>query len=206
MQIHGLGQLTMALPRRSFSQRDISTMLGYNVGRSAERKTHWLGNDMTVVGKQLHQIGVIHSPYKEQKEAPFQGRYARDESTLEVFEGYDPGLLHIEQCSHIIVLYLQDRADREVLQTRTPWGPEIHGVFATRSPNRPNPIGFCVVELLERDGRFLRVRGLDALEGSPLIDIKPYSSEVDSVQDAVIGWHKRRDLKPRKCRDQGTEV
>ena len=170
----------------------------YNANMFAVRRTYWLGNDMALVVGQLHQIGVIHSPYKERKEAPFQGKYARDESTLEVFEEYDPALLHIEQCSHIIVLYLQDKANREVLQTRTPWGPEIHGVFATRSPNRPNPIGFCVVELLECDGRFLRVRGLDALEGSPLIDIKPYSSEVDSVQDAVIGWHKRRDLKPRK--------
>lgn len=69
-------------------------------------------------------------------------------------------------------------------------------MFATRSPNRPNPIGLCVVELLKRDGPFLKVRGMDAVEGSPLIDVKPYSFEVDSVQDAVIGWHERRDRKP----------
>jgi len=136
------------------------------------------------------QIGVVHSPYREPKDAPFQGKHANDESTLEIFEDFEPGLLDIDRCSHLIVLYWQDRADRNILRTRTPWGPEIHGVFATRSPNRPNPIGLCVVELLKRDGPFLKVRGMDALKGSPLIDIKPYSPEVDSVQDAVIGWRK----------------
>jgi formylmethanofuran dehydrogenase subunit E len=139
----------------------------------------------------LVQIGIVHSPYVERKEAPSQGRHANEESTLEVFDDYEPALLDIDQCSHLIVLYWQDRADRNVLRTRTPWGPEIHGVFATRSPNRPNPIGLCVVELLERDGPLLRVRGMDALEGSPLIDIKPYSPETDCVQDAVIAWPER---------------
>ena len=144
----------------------------------------------------LRQIGVVHSPYGEPKDAPFQGKHANDESTLEVFESYEPALLDTDRCSHLIVLYWQDRADRNVLQSCTPWGPEVHGVFATRSPNRPNPIGLCMVELLGRDGPFLKVRGMDALEGSPLIDVKPYSSEVDSVQDAIIGWHDERDLRP----------
>jgi formylmethanofuran dehydrogenase subunit E len=139
----------------------------------------------------LIQIGVVHSPYREPKDAPFQGKHANGESTLEVFEDYEPALLDIDQCSHLIVLYWQDRADRDVLRTRTPWGPEVHGVFATRSPNRPNPIGHCVVELLQRNGPFLKVRGMDALEGSPLIDIKPYSAELDCVQDAVVGWRQR---------------
>jgi tRNA-Thr(GGU) m(6)t(6)A37 methyltransferase TsaA len=139
----------------------------------------------------LKQIGVVHSPYRKRKDAPFQGKHVNDESTLEVFEDYEPVLLDIDRCSHLIVLYWQDRGDRNVLRTRTPWGPEIHGVFATGSPNRSNPIGLCVVELLKRDGPFLKVRGMDALEESPLIDIKPYSSEVDCVQDVVIGWPKR---------------
>ena len=141
----------------------------------------------------LKQIDVVHSPYREPKNAPFQGNHANDESTLEVFEDYEPALLDIDCCSHLIVLYWQDRADRNTLHTRTPWGPEIHGVFATRSPNHPNPIGLCVVELLKRDGPFLKVSGMDALEGSPLIDIKLYSSEIDCVQDAVIGWREKYD-------------
>jgi tRNA-Thr(GGU) m(6)t(6)A37 methyltransferase TsaA len=148
------------------------------------------GNIKLEVGN-LRQIGVVHSPYREPKEAPFQGKHANDESMLEIFDDYEPALLDIDQCSHLIVLYWQDRADRKVLHTLTPWGPKPHGVFATRSPNRPNPIGLCVVELLKRDGPSLKVKGMDALEGSPLIDIKPYSAEVDCVQDAVIGWLKR---------------
>ena len=146
----------------------------------------------------LRQIGVVHSPYGELQDTPFQGKHANDESTLEVFDDYELGLLDVDHCSHLIVLYWQDRADRSILQCRTPWGPEIHGVFATRSPNRPNPIGMCVVDLLERRGRFLRVRCMDAIDGSPLIDIKPYSSEVDCVQGASIGWHKKADLKPEQ--------
>ena len=142
----------------------------------------------------LRWIGVVHSHYKERKDAPPQGRHTDDESTLEVFEAYESGLLDVEQCSHLIVLYWQDRADRNVLQTPTRWGPEVHGVFATRSPNRPNPIGVCVVDLVERRGRFLKVRGMDALDGSALIDIKPYS-QLDCIQDSQIGWHKRQDHK-----------
>lgn len=142
---------------------------------------------------QLKPIGVIHSPYKEKKGTPFQGRHEKTECTIEVFEEYEPGLLDIDTCSHLIVLYWQDRSDRSILQTKTPWGPEIHGVFGTRSPNRPNPIGLCVVDLLVRNGLFLKVNGLDALDGSPLIDIKPYSADIDSFPHARIGWRKREN-------------
>jgi len=141
------------------------------------------------IGK-LRQIGVVRSPYKTRKDAPFQGRHTEDIATLEIFEEYEPGLLDIEDCSHLIVLYWLDRGNRSVLKTRTPWGPKVHGVFATRSPNRPNPIGFCVADLVERNGRFLKVRGLDALDGSPLIDIKPYS-RLDAVHDSRIAWRDR---------------
>jgi formylmethanofuran dehydrogenase subunit E len=145
----------------------------------------------------LEQIGQVHSPYKNKKEAPFQGRHEMKESTVEVFEDYEPGLLHIETCSHIFVLYWQHMSNREVLQTKTPWGPDTHGVFATRSPNRPNPIGLCIVELLERKGRFLKVKGMDALDGSPVIDIKPYASSLDAVQNARIGWRKDQGFERR---------
>jgi tRNA-Thr(GGU) m(6)t(6)A37 methyltransferase TsaA len=144
----------------------------------------------------LQPIGVIHSPYKEKKGTPYQGRHENNECTIEVFEEYEPGLLDIDRCTHLYVLYWQDRSDRRILQTRTPWGPEIHGVFSTRSPNRPNPIGLCVVDLLERDGRVVKVRGLDALDGSPLIDIKPYSASLDSFPNARIGWRQEQE---RKC-------
>jgi len=146
----------------------------------------------------LKPIGVIHSPYKVRGDAPFQGRHQDDLSTLEVFEEFEPGLKDIERCSHLIVLYLQHRGDRDRLRTKTPWGPEIRGVFATRSPNRPNLIGLCTVKLVERSGRLVTVKWLDALDGSPLLDIKPYSPNVDSVPDAEIGWHRERDIKRRE--------
>jgi tRNA (adenine37-N6)-methyltransferase len=79
-----------------------------------------------------------------------------------------------------------------MLKTRTPWGPEIRGVFATRSPDRPNPIGLCVVDLVEVKGRLVKVVGMDAVDGSPLIDLKPYSSLLDTVRGAVIGWREQK--------------
>ena len=85
----------------------------------------------------LNQIGVIHSSYQEKKDAPFQGRHEMNESTIELFEEYESGLLDVERCTHLHVIYWQDKGDRNTLQTKTPWGPEIHGVFSTRSPNRP---------------------------------------------------------------------
>ena len=136
------------------------------------------------------QVGIIHSPYKEKKDAPSQGRHEMTNCTIEIFESYEPALLDIDRCSHLYVLYWQDKGDRETLQTKTPWGPDIHGVFATRSPDRPNPVGLCVVDLIERKGRLLEVKGLDALDGSPLIDIKPYSAGIDAFPDARIGWFK----------------
>jgi tRNA-Thr(GGU) m(6)t(6)A37 methyltransferase TsaA len=136
----------------------------------------------------LKQIGVIHSPWKARGDAPFQGRKAKEEQTIEVYPEYAEGMKDIERASHLIVLYWCHLAGREKLQTVTPFGPEIRGVFACRAPARPNPIAFCVAELIRRDGNRLLVRGVEALDGSPLLDIKPYSSEIDSVTGVVIGW------------------
>ncbi|PMQ01171.1 MAG: tRNA (N6-threonylcarbamoyladenosine(37)-N6)-methyltransferase TrmO [Dictyoglomus sp. NZ13-RE01] len=139
----------------------------------------------------LFPIGVIHSPYKER--GLYQGRFSEEVSEIEVFDEYKEGLKDVETCSHLIILYWLHRARRDILLTHTPHDSEIHGVFATRSPNRPNPIGFCVVELLEIKGNILKVKGLDALNGTPLIDIKPYSSAIDAVENAKIGWYERRN-------------
>ncbi|MEJ5186376.1 MAG: tRNA (N6-threonylcarbamoyladenosine(37)-N6)-methyltransferase TrmO [Candidatus Geothermincolales bacterium] len=136
----------------------------------------------------LVQIGIIHSPYREQGEAPYQGRFSDLVSRIEVFPRYEPGLKDIERCTHLYVIYWADRASREDLQVVTPWGPEPRGVFACRSPSRPNPLNLCVVELLKREDNVLLVRGLDALDRSPLVDIKPYSSRIDAVEGASIGW------------------
>ncbi|MBN2033874.1 MAG: tRNA (N6-threonylcarbamoyladenosine(37)-N6)-methyltransferase TrmO [Deltaproteobacteria bacterium] len=143
---------------------------------------------MKIKGGELEQIGVVHSPYKENKAPPYQGRRESQKSVLEIFQEFEVALRDVERCTHLFVLYWQHRATRSVLKTRTPWGPEIRGVFATRSPNRPNPIGLCVVDLVHVKGRFLEVVGMDALDGSPLIDLKPYSSSLDAVNGAGMGW------------------
>lgn len=129
----------------------------------------------------LKPIGLIHSPYKERQEAPRQGRLSDNEITLEIFPEYAPALKEIDKVSHIYVLYWGDRAKRNVLQSKTPFSEEPVGVFASRSPNRPNPLALCVADLICRDGNLLFVRGVDALDGSPLLDIKVYSSGIDSV-------------------------
>jgi tRNA-Thr(GGU) m(6)t(6)A37 methyltransferase TsaA len=138
----------------------------------------------------LKKIGVIHTPYKTRAEAPFQGRHSSEICEVEVFEEFLLGLADVEGCTHLILLYWLDRADRSMLKAFPPHDGKEHGVFATRSPNRPNPIGVGVVELLAVEGGRLKVRGLDALDGSPLIDIKPYFSEVDSIPNATVGWRK----------------
>jgi len=120
--------------------------------------------------------------------APFQGRFSQAESVIEIYEGYATGLKDVEMASHLVVLYWAHLARRDVLETVTPWGPEVRGVFACRSPSRPNPISLCVVELLRREKNRLVVLGLDAIDGSHILDIKPYSARVDGVSEARIGW------------------
>ena len=109
---------------------------------------------------------------------------------MEVFEEFLPGLSDVEGCTHLFLLRWLDRADRSMLKAFPPYDGKEHGVFATRSPNRPNPIGVGIVELLGVFGGRLRVRGLDALEGTQLLDIKPRFSEVDSIPDATVGWRR----------------
>jgi len=135
----------------------------------------------------VYPIGVIRSPYgPEGKRPPRQGRYSHEVCQIIVDEKFADALKGIENSSHLIVLYWMHKARRDVLASRTPFSDEVFGVFATRSPNRPNPIGICVVELLERKGNVLFVKGLDAFDGTPVVDIKPYSFGIDAVLGSGI--------------------
>ncbi len=131
----------------------------------------------------IQPIGIIHSPYKSHQDAPRQGSLSQTESVIEVFPDYADGLKGIERSYRLVILYWGDRADRGVLQSPTPFDPTIVGVFTTRSPNRPNPIAICTVKLLSHDGNTLTVVGLDALDGSPVLDIKGYSSEAANAPE-----------------------
>lgn len=139
---------------------------------------------------QLKPVGVIHSPYKVSGDAPFQGRFNEEEIWLEIFDEFAAALHNVERATHLIVLHWCDKADRTRLQTRTPHGPDIQGVFACRSPSRPNPIAFCIAKLLRREGNTLVVQGVDALDKTPLLDIKPYVPDIDAVSEAKLGWFK----------------
>ena len=127
-------------------------------------------------------IGTIHSPFQTREGTPRQGRFSDALVTLEILPEFTEGLQDVEQQPHLIVLYWLDRSNRTALKAIPPHTGIEHGVFATRSPDRPNPIGICIVELVRREGNQLFVRGLDALDGTPLLDIKPYSAAIDSVK------------------------
>ncbi|MBZ4687912.1 MAG: hypothetical protein PWQ96_690 [Clostridia bacterium] len=139
----------------------------------------------------LKQIGIIHSPYKEKSAAPPQGRMKEDTFEIEILSQFADGLKDIETATHLIILYWLDRAERDKLIANTPWDDEPHGVFATRSPARPNPIAFDIVDLVKREGNKLYVKGMDALDQSPLLDIKPYNSRTDAIPDAKLGWFEK---------------
>ena len=125
-------------------------------------------------------IGFINSPYKDTAEIP-KGLGAKHdtEGTLAILPEFAAGLADVEGFSHLFVLWVFDRSDDFDLIAKPPSDEgRAHGVFATRSPRRPNPIALTVVELLGRDGGNLRVRGIDMLDGTPILDIKPYLSSV----------------------------
>ena len=133
---------------------------------------------------ELKRIGVITSPYKEKGQAPRQGRFSDTIATIEIFPQYAKALKGLKKSSNIIVLYWGDRADRSIVQTIPPWSTELTGVFASRSPSRPNPIAICLCKIMDMKDNILKVQGLDALDKSPLLDIKVYSNELDSRERA----------------------
>jgi tRNA-Thr(GGU) m(6)t(6)A37 methyltransferase TsaA len=137
----------------------------------------------------MRPIGVVRSPYRETAEIPKGPRAEhRAEGTLEILPELEDGLQDIEGFSHLFVLWAFHRAEGHDLVAKVPLDDQApHGVFATRSPRRPNPIGLTVVELLGRDGSRLRVRGVDMLDGTPILDIKPYLSSVPA-EKLRRGW------------------
>ena len=127
----------------------------------------------------MQPIGYVRSPYRETQGIP-KGLGAKHEAEgiLEIRPEFEPGLKDIEGFSHLFVIWAFDRAEGFELLGTPPSDDRPHGVFATRSPRRPNPIGLTVVELAQREGRLLHVRGIDMLDGTPILDIKPYLSSV----------------------------
>ena len=141
----------------------------------------------------VYFIGRIRTPWKRCKDCPKNARESDVVCTVEVDARWQAALKDAESCSHLVLLYWMDHAQRDlVLQVPRHYGSQ-HGTFALRSPARPNPIAMSVVKLLGIEGGMLTVVGLDCVDGTPLIDIKPYYASTDSVPDAVVGWRKAKD-------------
>lgn len=137
----------------------------------------------------LYFIGRIRTPWRRREDCPKNARESDAVCTLEIDPRWAQALAGVESCTHLVVLYWMNRSRRDlVLQTPRHYG-EGRGTFALRSPARPNPIAMSVVRLLRREGTSLSVAGLDCLDDTPLLDIKPYFASTDAVPDAVVGWH-----------------
>lgn len=146
----------------------------------------------------LRPIGQIRSPYSDTKQIPKGfGTKHEAEGVLEIDPEFAAGLADVEGFSHLFVLWVFDRSQGFDLVGNPPIDHRPHGVFATRSPRRPNPIGLTVVELLGRDGPHLRVRGIDMLDGTPIIDIKPYLSSIPADK-LRRGWLAEAEARREK--------
>ena len=137
----------------------------------------------------LEPIGIIHSPYTDIENMPIQPRGAAGiDGTVEVYDPFVEGLTDLEGFSHIYLLYWFHRVQGTCLMVTPFLDTAKRGVFATRAPQRPNHIGLSIVRLLDRAGGLLSIRGVDILDGTPLLDIKPYIEKFDSVKESTSGW------------------
>jgi tRNA-Thr(GGU) m(6)t(6)A37 methyltransferase TsaA len=138
----------------------------------------------------LYFIGRVRTPWTRREQCPKNARESDAVCTLEIDPRFAAALTGVETCTHLLVLYWMDKSRRDLVLQAPRHYAELRGTFALRSPARPNPIATSVARLVKVDGSRLSVVGLDCLDGTPLIDIKPYFASTDSVPDAVVGWHK----------------
>lgn len=141
----------------------------------------------------LQPIGVLHTPFRVTEGMPIQSARSNIPGSAEVFEPFSAGLEGIEEFSHLYLIYRLHRVEAPVNLKVTPFlDKREHGVFATRFPRRPNLLGISVVRLVSRDGNLLHFIGADMLDGTPLLDIKPYIPEFDVFDVEKSGWYERR--------------
>jgi tRNA-Thr(GGU) m(6)t(6)A37 methyltransferase TsaA len=155
---------------------------------------------MTIV---FNPVGIIHAPYPHTEGTPIQPVFSKGQQCrVEIFPKYRAGLADLEGFSPIHLIYFMHRVEGSAL-TCTPFlDTREHGIFATRAPRRPNPIGFSVVELLGIDGGMLTVGGVDTIDGTPLLDIKPYVPDFDVRQQLRTGWYENAGNKQQTVADE----
>ena len=140
-------------------------------------------------------IGIIHTPFTEKTETPIQPPRSTAAGRVEVYPAFSAGLQDIEGLSHLILLYVFHQAADYSLSVKPFLDDQEHGVFATRYPCRPTPIGLSIVELTGRENNTLIVQGIDVLDGTPLLDIKPYVPDFDQRTAVRTGWYATRAYK-----------
>ncbi len=149
-------------------------------------------------------IGIIHSPFREPKGTPIQPPGAKGIcGTVEVFPEYADGLKDVDGFPHLILLYHFHLSQGASLEAKPYMDNEARGVFAMRGPSRPNPIGISVVRLLEVEGNILHIQDIDIVDGTPLLDIKPYVPEFDKREVEKIGWLEKKVGKLSAAKDDG---
>lgn len=164
------------------------------IGASMSQSSTTPSTNTTIPDWVLKPIGHIKTPFKTLKDCPRAGQSSDQDATLVIDADFTDGMLEMEGASHLIVFYWLDRSDRSILRHHTPLDGQWRGVFSTRSPNRPNPIGISTVLIKSIDGNQVKVSPMDCLNGTPLIDIKPYIVRTDSHPEAVLAWLDALDL------------
>ncbi|MBN1213061.1 MAG: tRNA (N6-threonylcarbamoyladenosine(37)-N6)-methyltransferase TrmO [candidate division Zixibacteria bacterium] len=136
-------------------------------------------------------IGIIHTPFKTTAEAPIQPRYSGGRAgTVEIYSRFEEGLADLDGFSHVILIYHLHLSEGFALKVKPYMDDRLRGVFATRAPRRPNPLGLSVVRLDKIEKNILYVTNVDMVDGTPLLDIKPYVPEFDKAEKIEIGWLK----------------
>jgi len=149
-------------------------------------------------------IGYVHSPHQEAHGTPIQTGAAKDvEAEIELLPEYRDGLMDLEGFSHIILLYHCHKAGKTELLRKPFMDNKKHGIFAIRAPSRPNPIGLSIVRLVAIKDHILRIKDVDILDGTPILDIKPYVPEFDTKEVTKIGWLEKNVHKMAEERDDG---
>jgi len=137
----------------------------------------------------MHPIGIIHSPYKESRDIPIQGTFRKGvEAWIELEDRYVAGLKDLDQFSHAIIVYYFHKSAREEIEGKPYLEQDKHGIFAIRSPHRPNHIGLSIVKIKNIEANKLYFTEVDVLDGTPVLDIKPYVKYFDSRENVVSGW------------------
>jgi tRNA (adenine37-N6)-methyltransferase len=144
----------------------------------------------------MRSIGVIHSPFQENVNVPIQPTQSKARGQVELLPEFTEGLLSLEGFSHIILLYIFHRSSGFSLIVKPFLDDQMHGLFATRYPYRPNPIGLSIVRLVSIAGNWLEIEGVDVLDQTPLLDIKPYVPQFDPQTQVRTGWLEKQEKRP----------